>query len=380
MKRQSITELTLCFAVLFLLSGCDRKAQSDLASGTPPKTQVEREGDSARFKVEDRAQFPLATAGECKTLPTLTVTGAVNPDVSRSVPVVSLASGRVVDIRTRLGDTVQKGQLLLKVQSTDISVAFSDYRQAVASYTLAKSQLDRARILYDKGAIAQKDLEVAIDIENKATVIREAAIEKLKTLGVADLEHPPSGIVDIFAPIAGVVIEQNVTNGAGVKSLDNSPNLFTIANLDTVWVVCDVYENDLPFIRLGAYADVSLNAYPGKVYKGRINNIGTILDPNTRTAKVRLEMPNPGIMRVGMFVSATFYGQQQETHAVVPATAVLHLYDRDWVYVPAGEGEFRRVEVTGRKMLPGNRQEVTGIQPGQQVVAKALLLQFTAQR
>ena len=291
-----------------------------------------------------------------------------------------LTSGRVVDIKARLGDTVQKGQLLLRIQSVDISGAFSEYRQAVADDTLAKSQLDRARILYEKGAIAQKDLEVATDVENKAMVTRETAVEKLRTLGVTDLDHPPSGIVDIFAPISGVIVEQNVTNGAGVKSLDNSPNLFTIANLDSVWIVCDVYENDLPFIRLGAYANVRLNAYPGKVYRGRISNIGPILDPAIRTAKVRLEMQNPGLMRVGMFVSATFYGEREEVHACVPASAVLHLHDRDWVYVPMGGGGFRRVEVVGGRMLPDGRQEVAGIQPGQQVVTTALVLQFDAQQ
>jgi len=381
--KQLILGVTLCFALGLLLVGCSRKMEADDASGAPPPAQVEREGDSTVFKVAHPEQFPLATAGEYKAAPELTVTGIVNPDVSRSVPAVSLSSGRVVDIKARLGDTVEKGQLLLKVRSADISGAFSDYRQAVADYALAKAQLDRAQVLYEKGAIAQKDLEVAVDVESKARVTRETTIEKLRILGVMDLDHPPSGIVDIFAPISGVIIEQNVTNGAGVKTLDNSPNLFTIANLDYVWVICDVYENNLAFVRLGEYADVRLNAYPGRVFKGRISNIGPILDPSIRTAKVRLEMKNPGFMRIGMFASATFYGLQQETHAEVPATAILHLQDRDWVYVPSGASEFRRVEVVAGKVLPGNpsnMQEVTGIQPGQQVVANALALQYTTQQ
>ena len=373
----------LCLAVGLLLAGCGREMEADDASGAPPPAQVEREGESTGFKVAHPEQFPLATAGEYKAAPELAVTGVVNPDVSRSVPAVSLSSGRVVDIKARLGDTVEKGQLLLRVRSADISGVFSDYRQAVADYVLAKAQLDRAQVLYEKGAIAQKDLEVAVDVESKATVTRETTIEKLRILGVTDLDHPPSGIVDIFAPISGVIIEQNVTNGAGVKTLDNSPPLFTIANLDHVWIVCDVYENDLAFVRLGEYADVRLNAYPDRVFKGRISNIGPILDPGVRTAKVRLEMKNPGFMRVGMFVSATFYGVQQETHVKVPATAILHLQDRDWVYVPSGGSEFRRVEVVAGKVLPGNpgnMQEVTGIQPGQQVVANALALQYTTQQ
>ncbi|MGD0234610.1 MAG: efflux RND transporter periplasmic adaptor subunit [Syntrophorhabdales bacterium] len=377
MKRL-IFATTLCCAVISLLAGCGPKGEADL--GAPPPAKVEQEQDGAGFKTAHPEEFPLATAGEHRAAPELTVTGVVNPDVSRSVPAISLASGRVVEVKARLGDTVKKGQLLLRVRSADISGAFSDYRQAVADETLTKTQLERARVLYERGAIAQKDLEVATDVETKARVAREAAIEKLHVLGVTDLDHPPSGIVDIFAPISGVITEQNVTAGAGVKTLDNSPNLFTIANLDSVWIMCDVYENDFPFVHLGEYADVRLNAYPDKVFKGRISNIGPILDPSIRTAKVRLEMQNPGLMRIGMFASATFYGHQEETHAVVPAAAILHLHDRDWVFAPAGGGEFRRIEVVGGKMLPDKLQEVKGIDPGQQVVANALVLQYAAQQ
>jgi cobalt-zinc-cadmium efflux system membrane fusion protein len=377
MKRL-IFATTLCCAVISLLAGCGPKGEADL--GAPPPAKVEQEQDGAGFKTAHPEEFPLATAGEHRAAPELTVTGVVNPDVSRSVPAISLASGRVVEVKARLGDTVKKGQLLLRVRSADISGAFSEYRQAVADEALAKVQLERARVLYEKGAIAKKDLEVAEEVEEKASVALDNTIQKLHVLGVTDLDHPPSGIVDIFAPISGVITEQNVTAGAGVKTLDNSPNLFTIANLDAVWILCDVYENDFPFVHLGEYADVRLNAYPDKVFKGRISNIGPILDPTIRTAKVRLEMQNPGFMRIGMFATATFHGQQEETHAVVPATAILHLHDRDWVYAPAGGGEFRRIEVVGGKMLPGNLQEVTGIHPGQQVVASALVLQYTAQQ
>jgi cobalt-zinc-cadmium efflux system membrane fusion protein len=354
--------------------------KTDSTSGAPPPAQVEHEQDSGVFKVDHPEQFPLATAGEHKAPPELTVTGVVNYDVSRSVPAVSLASGRAIEVKARLGDTVEKGQLLLRVRSADISGAFSDYRNAVCSEELAKKQLERAKILYEKGAIAQKDLEVAEEAEETALVALDGTIQKLRVLGVTDLKNHPNGIVDVYAPISGVIIEQNVTNGAGVKTLDNSPNLFTIANLDHVWIICDVYENNLPFVRLGEYADVRLNAYPDRVFKGRISNIGPILDPSIRTAKVRLEMNNPGLMSIGMFVTATFYGQQQETYAVVPKSAILHLHDRDWVYVPTTGSKFRIAEVVGGKMLPGDMQEVKGIQPGQQVVANALVLQFTTEQ
>ena len=374
-----VSFVLLCTLAVFLFSGCGRK-EKDSKAGAPPPAKVEREQDAEGFQVAHPEQFPLVEAAERKAVPELNVTGVVNPDVARTVPAISLASGRAVEIKVRLGDTVKKGQLLMRVKSNDISGAYSDYRQAVADAALAKTQLDRANVLYEKGAIPKKDLEVAVDVDAKARVVRESAHEKLKNLGVSDTDTHPGGIVNVYAPISGVIIEQNVAAGAGVKSLDASPNLFTVANLDYVWVMCDVYENDLPFVRLGEYADVRLNAYPGKVFKGRIGNIGPILEPANRTAKVRLEMQNPGFMRVGMFVTATFYGQEQEIRAAVPATAILHLRDRDWVYIPAGEGKFRRVEVKGGKMLPDKMQELMGIKPGQKVVTNALALQATAQQ
>jgi len=379
MNRHTFLAATLCLLAVVFLAGCGKGVQADPKAEAPPATTVEQEQDVNVVKVDNPQKFPVIAAQPHSTAPELNVTGAVTADVSRSVPVISLASGRVVDIRARLGDEVKKGQLLMRVQSADISGAFSDYRKAMADEVLARAQFDRTQLLYDKGAVAKKDLEVAQDTWDKAKVDVETASDHLRVLGV-DGNHP-SAVVDIFAPVTGVIIEQNVTAAAGVKTLDNSPNLFTIADLTEIWVICDVYENDLSHVRLGEFADVRLNAYPGRVFQGRISNIGPILDPNIRTAKVRLQMHNPGLMRIGMFVTATFHGVTKELRAAVPASAILHLHDRDWVYVPAGGQKFQRVGVTGGIMLPGNMQEiVSGIQPGQQVVANALILQNTVEQ
>jgi cobalt-zinc-cadmium efflux system membrane fusion protein len=370
----------LLLAAALVLAGCGAKGKEpDPALGAPPPAKVEQEPDSNTVKVDHPEQFPVVAAVQRITSPELNVTGVVSADVARNVPVISLASGRVVEIRARLGDSVTKGQLLMRVQSADLSGAFSDYRQAVADKTLADAQYERSKLLYDKGAIAQKDLEVAEDTAIKAKVTVENTLERIKILG-ADPAHP-SPIVDIFAPVSGVITEQNVTNAAGVKTLDNSPNLFTISDLSEVWIICDVYENDLPNVHIGETADIRLNAYPNQVFKARISNIGPILDPNIRTAKVRLEMHNPGQMRLGMFVTATFHGSKREVVALVPASAILHLHDRDWVYTPSGQNTYRRVEVTGGRMVPPNQQEVlTGIRPGDRVVTNALVLQNTAEQ
>jgi membrane fusion protein, heavy metal efflux system len=376
----SIATLAVVACLALLASGCS-SGKADPRAEAPPPAQVERESDANLFTVDHPEQYPLVAAGEYDEAPELNVTGSVNPDVSRNVPVISLASGRVVEIRARLGDTVTKGQLLLRVQSDDIAEAFSDYRQAVADETLARTQLDRSKLLYEHGAIALNDLQVAEDTEAKARVTVETALDHLRVLG-ADVNNPSevSAIVDVRAPVSGVITDQEVTLAAGTQGLA-SPNAFTISDLSHVWILCDVYENDLPFVRLGEYADIHLNAYPDMKLRGRIGNIGPILDPNLRTAKVRLEVANPGLLRLGMFVTATFHGPRKQAYATVPATAVLHLHDRDWVYQPAGGNNFQRLEVTGGKMLPGDKQEIlAGLPPGQRVVVNALDLQSTVEQ
>ncbi|HTB93538.1 MAG TPA: efflux RND transporter periplasmic adaptor subunit [Candidatus Sulfotelmatobacter sp.] len=376
MRRKPEIIFAFVSACAAMQAGCGGKASGD---GAPPVAKVEQETDVSVLQVEHPEQYPVVKAGEYMQSATLTVTGVVSPDVSRTVPVISLASGRVVEIRGRLGDTVQKGQVLLRVQSPDIAGAFSDYRKAAADEVLVRKQFDRAQLLYDKGAISLNDFQIAEDAESKAKVDLETAQEHLRVLGV-DKDHP-GGIVDIKAPVSGVITDQQVTGASGVQGLAGA-NPFTISDLSHVWILCDVYENDLANVHLGETAEIRLVAYPDKVLAGRINNIGPILDPSIRAAKVRVEVANPGgLMRVGMFVNATFQGQKKERVAAVPASAILHLHDRDWVYVPAGEKKFRRVEVKGGSALPDKMQSVlSGIQPGQPVVTNALVMQNAAEQ
>jgi cobalt-zinc-cadmium efflux system membrane fusion protein len=267
---------------------------------------------------------------------------------------------------------------LLRVQSTDVSGAYQIYLKAVSDERFARIQLERQQILYDKGAVAKSALEQAQSAEEDAKADLNAASEQLRLLGI-NKEHP-AGIVDVVAPISGVITDQQVTNASGVQGL-SGPSPFTISDLSYVWIICDVYENDLDAVRVGEYADVRLNAYPNRLFKGRIDNILPILDPSIRTAKVRIEVPNPGIMRIGMFVTATFYGKRPVERAVVPASAILHLHDRDWVYASLGSGRFKRQEVVAGAILPGNMQEiVSGLKAGDQVVANALELENTVEQ
>jgi membrane fusion protein, heavy metal efflux system len=366
-----------CISAIAFLTACDG-AKTNANAEAPPQPNVQADFDPNNFAVDRPELFPLATAAEHKAVTSLNATGIVQPDIARALPVISLASGRVVEIKAKLGDVVTKGQLLMRVQSNDVSGAFQTYIKAENDERLAHLQLDRAQTLYDHGATSKGALEQTQVAEEDARADLNAASEQLRLLGI-NKEHP-SGIVDVVAPISGVITDQQVTNSSGVQGI-SGPNPFTISDLSYVWIICDVYENDLDAVHVGEYADIHLNAYPNQVVRGRIDNILPVLDPNIRTAKVRIEVPNSGSMRVGMFVTATFYGKQPVTRAVVPATAILHLHDRNWVYASLGSGHFKRQEVTTGATLPGNMQEVvSGLKPGDQVVSNALELQNTVEQ
>jgi membrane fusion protein, heavy metal efflux system len=382
MNRLLIFEALVCLAAGLSMTGCGKsvKAQetASASTGAPPPQDVETEIDYNDLKVAHPEQFPATAAGQYLATPELNVTGVVNPDVSKQVTVPSLATGRVIEIDARLGDQVKQGQILFKVRSTDMSGAYSDYRQAVKNEELTKVQLERAKLLFDAGAWPKSALEIAQNAEDDNLVVLDTTIEHLKLLG-SDPQNP-TPIFEVSAPVSGTITDQEIQVQSAVQSY-NTPTPFTISDLSQVWIVCDVYENDLAQVHMGEYADIHLNAYPDRVLKARISNILPVMDPNIRTAKVRLEVDNPGLMRLGMFVTATFHGQTAERHASVPSTAILHLHDREWVYSPTANGHFQRHEVESGINLPNGMQEiVSGVNPGDQVVTNALMLQDTSEK
>ncbi|WP_263351033.1 efflux RND transporter periplasmic adaptor subunit [Acidicapsa acidisoli] len=374
MKNKALKSGLLLIALSASLTviGC-KSEKGDAKAEAPPPAKVVSGVDVTFFAVEHPERYPIATATEYQAPSQLFVTGTVIPDIARTVPVISLASGRVVDIRARVGDTVKKGQTLLRIRSDDISGGFDAYRKAISDEFLARKQLDRAKDLYAHGAIAMQDLEVAQDTEDDAKTTLDTATEHLRLLG-SDPDNP-KGIVDILAPVSGVITDQQVTNAAFVQAY-SAPNPFTISDLTSVWIVCDVYESDMSNVHIGQPVDIKLNAYPDKVLKGAISNIGSILDPNIRTAKVRIEVANPGeMMRPGMFATATLYSKEKRNYTAVPASAIVHLHDRDWVFIPVQE-KFKRIQVVSGEQLPNDMQEIlSGLQPDQQIATNAINLQ-----
>ncbi len=357
--------LALLLAVLAGGAACTKETPA--ATSKPPITI-----DPDVYEADRPELFKTAKA-ETRSLPTqITANGTVSPDVNRTIHVTSLGGGRVVDLKVKLGDGVKKGQTLLIISSPDLAAAMSDYQKTRADEVLSHKALDRAQMLYDRGAIAAKDLETAQDIEDKAKVDLATAEQHVQVLG-ADPAHP-SPLLNLKAPITGTIVEQNVAGFEGVKSLDNTPNLFTIADLAEVWVVCDVFENDLGEVHLEDAAEIRLNAFPDRAFHGKVADISRVLDPNTRSAKVRIVLGNgDSALRPGMFAVATFQSRKRTDRVVVPSTAIMRLHDKDWVFRKETEKRFRKVEVQADGVAPDGMQEIrSGVKPGDELVTNAL--------
>lgn len=355
----------LLLVTLAATVACSREMPA--AASKPPVTL-----DPDLFTADHPELFKTAKA-EIRALPTVvTANGTFSPDVNRTIHVTSLGGGRVVDLRVKLGDTVKKGQTLLIISSPDLAGALSDYQKAKADEVLSRKALERAQTLFEHGAIAAKDMEAAQDTEDKAKVDVETGQHRVRMLG-ADPDHP-SPLIELKAPVDGTIVEQNVAGSEGVKSLDNTPNLFTIANLAEVWVICDVFENDLGDVHLGDYAEIRLNAFPECVFKGKVADISRVLDPNTRSAKVRIVLGNEdGSLRSGMFAVATFRSRKLTDRVVVPSTAVMRLHDKDWVFRKESGSSFRKIAVQADGIAPDGLQEIReGVRPGDEVVSNAL--------
>lgn len=366
--------LTRFIPVLFLVtiagllaSGCSEHGSMDASE---PKPAVPSTPNV--FSVDNPQRFPLVSPVSRREPEVLSVNGTVAPDITRTVHINALAGGRVMDVRAKLGDDVQKGQLLVVVHSPDLEAAIQQYEKDMADKHLADVALKRAQELFDHGAMAQQDLDAAENTEQKAQVDVKTDADQIRLLG-GDLDHL-SPTLDVRSPIRGVVVDQQVANGEAVKSLDNSQSLFMVADLSRVWVLCDVYENDLSKVRLGDIAEVRLNAYPDRAFHGTVGNISQVLDPTTRTAKVRVELSNPeGLFRPQMFATVKFTSRNTYPRLLVPATAILRLHDKDWVFVRTGDKSFRLTQVQGGETAPDGTQEIlSGVRPDDQVVSNAL--------
>lgn len=299
----------------------------------------------------------------------LIIPASVQPDPARVVHVFAPVSGRLLELRVKPGDTVRAGQTVAIVQSSDVSSARSDYEKAKAQAHRSEAALNRVTLLFQHGAVAEKDLEDAKAQAALDTSELARAQERLRLLGLN--ESQPSDRAIVAAPRAGVVTETTSAPGEFAKSLDASSPLLTIADLSSVWVVGNVYEKDLAIVPAGLAVRITSDAYPAETWQGKIANVSDVVDAATHTVKLRIVLENrQHKLKPDMF--ATIHVQRPATRvAVVPSAAVLHEGNAAFVMVqsPDNKGKFEKRSIEVQENGPRETLVRSGLHPGDVVVS-----------
>jgi membrane fusion protein, heavy metal efflux system len=382
--KQRYFQLLLLLTVPFLLlgSGCKRGADRPIApsssvplakAGAQAKTEIQSNDGVVKLESGMMANIKIEELNE-KVVPLIfTATGKVNFNEDQMARILAPVAGQVINLGAKVGDSVAKGQTLFSINSRDAAAAISEHLENHKDLELAEKTYALTKDLYEHQAASLVSLQQAESDLAKAKA-RAARTEKvLQVLGLNPNETGTESRVAVRTPLNGKVVERSVTEGQFVQP-DNNP-LMVIADLANLWILADIYENDLHRIRLGQKAEVTTAAYPDERFVATISRISDVVDPTTRTVKVRFLVSNPAArLKPEMFASVTIFLNEQATALTVPASAVFAEGGKNYVYVQTGITEFTRrlVEVSPD---PSGRMRVTsGLKAGEKVVSERALL------
>ncbi len=378
-KARSLPQLGIGLAAILalVLSGCE-------GPGTTASTYAKNHDDPQLFTIPPEQMSHVQVLNvQPATLPrTLRLTGAVAYNGFHTAPVITQVSGPISRVVVVPGQRVQRGQPMLYVASPDYSQLRTNYLKARDANALAQKAYARAQDLYQHKAIAEQALEQAESAQVQASGDLASAQAALKVMGITDpdalVQAPPSFEVPLKAPISGLVVEQDVAAGQLIQP--GSTQCFMISDTSTVWVLVNVYQKDLPFVRVGDVVAIQTDSYPD-VFHGKIAYVAASLDPSTRTLQARIETSNPGEkLRKDMFVTATVNAGAIPNAIVLPDSAVLRdAENQPFVYamVPNSPGQFGRRPVTVGDSVNGQTQITSGVKAGDQVIGDgSWFLQF----
>ncbi len=362
-------------ATLLAFSGCE-------GSGQNAATTAKNTNNPELFTIppEQMSHVQVIKVQPTTLTRSLRLTGAVAYNGFRTTPVITQVSGPVSRVVVVPGQSVRKGDPMLYVSSPDYSQLRTNYLKAKDAYALAEKSYARAKDLYEHKAIAEQNLEQAQSADVQAGGDLAAAQSALKVLGITDpdslMQGPPSFEVPLKAPIGGLVVEQDVAAGQLIQP--GSTQCFVISDVSNVWVLVNVYQKDLPYVRVGDTVSIQTDAYPD-VFHGRIAYVAASLDPNTRTLQARIETNNPGEkLKKDMYVVATVNaGSIAHTIALPDAAILRDSENQPFVYAAASSNQFGRRSVTLGESLNGQTEVTSGLRPGDQVIGDgSLFLQF----
>lgn len=354
-------------------------------SKSVPESQASREKqDAALVEMSLEAQkhvgLEVAPAGVYQLNEKLQVVGTVQPIDSRIAHVRPLARGRVQSVLAKVGDRVGTSQPLATFDNIEAGELVSQYQSAQAELqrlkvqqAVAAKQADRNRRLVEIGAVPQKEFEISQaeqEALQEAIKAQDSVLDglraRLRRFGVDESKPNSSSITFIRSPFAGIVIEATAAPG---EAVDQGSELFRVADVSRLWVQAEVYEKDFARIRLGQMASVAVDTYPNEKFDAKVTYIGDILDPQTRTAKVRCEVPNPGYrLKLDMFASVSLPTTFSRKALAVPLSAIQQLEKRNVVFVRRTDTKFEVREVKLGKEVEGKTEVVSGLREGELVV------------
>ena len=373
--RPGLTAFAALSAIALILTGCQgsgSNAAANTGGGNNPELFT--------IPPEQMSHIEVLTVQPSNLNRSLRLTGTVAYNSFRTTPVITQVSGPVSRIVVVPGQIVKQGQPMLFVASPDYSQLLTNYLKAKDAYALAQKSYARAQDLYQHHAIAEQNLEQAESAEVQAGGDLTAARAALKVMGVTDPDEivrgPASSEVPLKAPISGLVVEQDVS--AGQLLQPGSTQCFMISDTSTVWVLVNVYQKDLPYVRVGDPVTIQTDAYPD-VFRGRISYVAASLDPNTRTLQARVETGNPGDkLKKDMYVTATVNAGKIANVIALPDAAVLRdSENQPFVYVAESSNQFGRRSVTLGEGMNGQTEITSGLKAGDRVIGNgSLFLQF----
>jgi membrane fusion protein, heavy metal efflux system len=373
-----LAALAAASAVMLVLTGCGGPPANTSANSSSAKNS-----DNAELFTIPQAQMAhvQVLTVQPTTLPrSLRLTGAVAYNSFRTTPVITQVSGPVSRVVVVPGQKVHQGEPMLYVASPDYSQLRTNYLKAKEAYALAQKAYARARDLYEHKAIAEQNLEQAQSAEVQASGDLASSQAALKVMGITDpdelVNSPPSFEVPVRAPISGEVVEQDVSAGQLIQP--GTTQCFMISDVGSVWVLVNIYQKDLPYVRVGDTVAIRTDTYP-EAFHGRISYVAASLDPNTRTLQARIETNNPGEkLKKDMYVVATVNAGTIPNAIALPDAAVLRdSENQPFVYAAAASNQFGRRSVTLGESLNGQTQIISGLKAGDQVIGNgSLFLQF----
>ncbi len=370
--------LAAASAIMLVLAGCGDSGSK--ASADSNSTKSSDNAELFTIPQEQMAHVQVLTVQSAALPRTLRLTGAVAYNSFRTTPVITQVSGPVSRVVVVPGQHVSKGEPMLYVASPDYSQLRTNYHKTKEAYALAQKANARARDLYEHKAIAEQNVEQTESAEIQASGDLASAQAALKVMGITDpdelVKAPPSFEVPVKAPIGGEVVEQDVSAGQLIQP--GTTQCFMISDTGSVWVLVNIYQKDLPYVRVGDNVTIQTDTYP-EVFHGRISYVAASLDPNTRTLQARIETSNPGEkLKKDMYVVATVNAGAIPNAIALPDTAVLRdSENQPFVYAAAGSNQFGRRAVTLGESLNGQTEITSGLKAGDKVIGNgSLFLQF----